>query len=114
MLQSARMPDGERTSVADSLGAALRTVGRAILWVLWLPLRLFALPFNRELSKLRSQIRAYGEGSIEATTLVGAELQSISRALEEELPRLRERIEALERELAEVRDQREPSPHGQD
>jgi len=82
--------------------------------VLRLPLRLLALPFNRELSKLRSEIRAYGEGSLEATTMVGNELRSISRALEEELPLLQERIEALERELEEIRREREPSPNSPD
>ena len=110
MLQSAAMPDPEQRSAAASLRDGLAAVGRGILWVLWLPLRLLALPFNRELSKLRSEIRAFGEGSIEATTMVGAELRSISGKLEEELPRLRARIEALERELAEARrEQREPS-----
>jgi hypothetical protein len=114
MLQSAPMPDSEHRSPASSLGHALAAVGRSILWVLRLPLRLLALPFNRELSKLRSEIRAYGEGSLEATTMVGGELRGISRALEEELPRLQERIEILERELEEIRREREPTPNSPD
>jgi transposase len=82
--------------------------------VLKLPLRLLALPFNRELSKLRSEIRAYGEGSLEATTMVGSELRSIARALDEELPLMQARIEALERELEEIKRESEPSPHSPD
>jgi hypothetical protein len=108
------MPDPELRSPAAPIGNALAAVGRSILWMLRLPLRLLALPFNRELSKLRSEIRAYGEGSLEATTMVGSELRSISRALEEELPLLQERIEALERELEEIRREREPSPNSPD
>jgi hypothetical protein len=108
------MPDPEHRTPAYSVGGGLAAVGRSILWVLQLPLRLLALPFNRELSKLRSEIRAYGEGSLEATTMVGSELRSISRALEEELPLLQERIDALERELEEIRREREPSPNSTD
>jgi hypothetical protein len=102
------MPEAERKGSRSVLRGAVASVGLAIAWLLRQPLRLLALPFNRELAKLRGQIRAYGEGSIEATSTVGTELRSISATLEEELPELRKRIEAIERELAASPDHEPP------
>jgi hypothetical protein len=103
------MPGPEQQPKTNGLKRALTAFGRSILWLLRLPLRLLALPFNRELAKLRSQIRAYGEGSIEATSMVGAELRNVSRVLDEELPAIRRRIEALEVELADTKEKLEES-----
>jgi hypothetical protein len=53
-------------------------------------------PLRDELANLRAQIRAYGEGSIETTSAIGSELRNLSQQLDERLPELERRIEALE------------------